>query len=82
MRIQLCPSCTANFKVPADLCVSCAYADERSKRVALESQLDELLALSEGFTKQLRHAVEVIRRTGNVDSSLSSAVLRLPETPV
>ncbi len=77
VRIQLCPSCTANFKVPGDLCVSCAYEDERKKRVALESQLDELLALNEGFTRQLRHAVETIKSTGNVNPTLSSA-LQLP----
>ena len=76
MRLQLCPSCTANFKVPADLCVSCAYEDERKKRVALESQLDELLALNEGFTRQLRHAVEKIKQTGTIDPVLSSALLQ------
>ena len=60
--------------MPGDMCVSCAYEEERKKRVALESQLDELLALNEGFTKQLRHAVENIKNTGNVNPALSSAL--------
>ena len=78
MRIHLCNICSVNMKVPADLCVSCAYESERKQRQALEEHLNELLALSEGFTRQLRTAVENVRR-GNVDPTLSSAVLQLPE---
>lgn len=79
MKFNVCPSCTANFKVPAEICCSCAYEGERVKRIALENQLDELLALNKGFTKQLEHAVEAIKRTGSVNPVLSSA-LQLPET--
>ena len=79
MRIQLCPSCSVNPKLPSDTCSSCAYEDERRKRIELEGHLNELLALSEGFTKQLKDAVENVSK-GNVNPTLSSAVLRLPET--
>ena len=46
--------------------------------MALELHLNELLALSEGFTKQLKEAVSNVRK-GNIDPTLSSAVLQLPE---
>lgn len=82
MLIQFCDMCKVSSKFPSDVCLSCAYADERRRRISLETQLMEFLNLTEGISKQARTAVENIQRGGNIDPTLSSAVLQLPEAKV
>lgn len=82
MIFQVCDTCKILPKVPADRCFSCAYGEERDKRMALESSLNNLLALLKGMTSQVQSQVDEVLR-GNINPAelarLSSAIKQLPD---
>lgn len=81
MILQFCDQCKIIPKFPSDICLSCAYGQERDKRMALEAALNNLLSLLGGMTSQVQSQVNEVLR-GNInpaDLLRNTSALRLPE---
>ena len=83
MRFQVCDICKVSPKLPDDICISCAFDSEHSRRIILEKHLFQLLDLTRGIVNQVEAAVAMVQH-GQIDPfELARAIERtakaLPE---